>query len=77
MTHEDQQEMATIHMERQQRIEEAIIRAENGEATQADFDIIRFECGLKSPSPSQETADALDVFFGDSILQLTKLSIGK
>jgi len=77
MTHEDQQQMATIYMERQQRIEEAIIRAENGTATQADFDIIRFECGLKSPSPSQETSDALDVFFGDSILKLTNISIRK
>ena len=73
MTHEDQQQLATLHTERQQRIEEAIIRAENGQATQADFDIIRFECGLKNPSPSKETSDALDAFFADSLFQINNL----
>jgi hypothetical protein len=63
MTNEDQQQLATLYLERQMRIEEAIIRAENGQATQADFDIIRFECGLKPQSPSAEVSNELDADF--------------
>ena len=77
MTQEETNELGIMFQERQRRIEEAIERAELGQATSDDFDIIRFECGLKSPSPNQEVSDALDGLFGDALLQLTKISIRK
>jgi hypothetical protein len=74
MSEEESHELSIMYQERQRRIEEAIERAELGQATSEDFDIIRFECGLKqSPSPSKETSDALDNFFADSLLQLNNL----
>jgi len=77
MSEEDSQELSMMYQERQRRLEDAIERAELGQANQDDFDIIRFECGLKSPSPSQEVSDALDAHFGDVFKSLTKLSIRK
>ena len=77
MSEEDSQELSMMYQERQRRLEDAIERAELGQATQDDFDIIRFECGLKSPSPSQEVSDAIDAHFGDVFKSLTKLSIRK
>jgi len=75
MTQEETHELSIMFQERQKRIEEAIERAELGQATSDDFDIIRFECGLKSPSPSQETSEALDVYFGE--MNLNNLTIRK
>ena len=77
MSEEDSQELSMMYQERQRRLEDAIERAELGQANQDDFDIIRFECGLKSPSPSKEVSDALDAHFGDVFKSLTKLSIRK
>jgi hypothetical protein len=77
MSEEDSQELSIMYQERQKRLEEAIERAELGQANQDDFDIIRFECGLKSPSPSQEVSDAIDAHFGDVFKSLNKLSIRK
>jgi hypothetical protein len=77
MTQEESHELSIMYQERQRRLEDAIERAELGQATQDDFDIIRFECGLKSPSPSKEVSDALDAHFGDVFKSLTKLSIRK
>jgi hypothetical protein len=51
--HHDQEEYHEAMLERQRRVEEAVENAEAGLATQEDFDVIRFECGLnKAPSPS-------------------------
>ena len=45
------QEMHQLMLERMQRLEEAIEKAEAGRATGEDWDIIRYECGLpKKPT---------------------------
>jgi hypothetical protein len=77
MTQEESSELESMFDERQRRLEEAIERAELGQGTSEDFDIIRFECGLKSPSPSQEISDAIDAHFGDVFKNLNNLSIRK
>jgi hypothetical protein len=46
--------------EREYLLEQALIRAEAGEATQEDFDIIRFECGKPRHSLNKQILD--DVF---------------
>lgn len=43
---EDQELMHQLMLERMQRCEEAIARAKAGQATEEDWEIIRFECGL-------------------------------
>lgn len=43
----DQAEMHQLMLERMQRCEEALRRAEAGQADKADWDLIWFECGLK------------------------------
>jgi len=49
-------EMQQLMLERQQILEEALERAETGVATQEDWDIIRYECGLpKRPLVTLET----------------------
>jgi len=49
-------EMHQLMLERQQILEEALERAETGVATQEDWDIIRYECGLpKRPLVTLET----------------------
>ena len=42
-------------LERQQMLEEALERAEAGVAKRADWDTIRFECGVTRRSKSTET----------------------
>jgi hypothetical protein len=46
----DQGEMHQLMLERQQRLEDALIRAEDGTATEEDWKTIYFECGLKRNS---------------------------
>ena len=49
-------EMHQLMLERQQILEEALERAETGVATQEDWNIIRYECGLsKRPIVVLET----------------------
>ena len=55
---------AQFSLERQRMLEEAIERAENNQATQEDFDIIRTESGLKRQQPSY-TKDMMDDIFND------------
>ena len=43
----DQEEMHQLMLERQQRLEDALIRAEDGTAQEEDWQIIYFECGLR------------------------------
>jgi hypothetical protein len=43
----DQGEMHQLMLERQQRLEDALIRAEDGTAQEEDWQIIYFECGLR------------------------------
>jgi hypothetical protein len=40
------EEMHQLMLERQQRVEEAVDRAQAGMATEDDWIIIRYECGL-------------------------------
>jgi len=48
--------MHQLMLERQQILEEALERAETGVATQEDWNIIRYECGLsKRPTVVLET----------------------
>jgi len=48
--------MHQLMLERQQILEEALERAETGVATQEDWNIIRYECGLsKRPIVTLET----------------------
>jgi hypothetical protein len=52
----DEAEMHQLMLERQQMLEEALERAETGVATQEDWVIIRYECGLpKRPIVNLET----------------------
>jgi hypothetical protein len=49
-------EMHQLMLERQQMLEEALERAETGVATQDDWNIIRYECGMpKRPTVTLET----------------------
>jgi len=49
-------EMNQLMLERQQMLEEALERAETGVATQEDWNIIRYECGMsKKPVVTLET----------------------
>lgn len=40
------EELHQLMLERQQRVEEAIERAQAGVATEDDWNIIRYECGV-------------------------------
>lgn len=42
----DQEWVHQLMLERMQRCEEALARAKAGQATEEDWEIIRFECGL-------------------------------
>jgi len=55
---------AQFSLERQRMLEDAIERAENNQATQEDFDIIRTESGLKRQEPSY-TKEMMDDIFND------------
>jgi hypothetical protein len=59
-----QEEYSQFHIERQRMLEDAIERAENNQATQEDFDIIRTESGLKRQQPSY-TKEMMDDIFND------------
>jgi hypothetical protein len=49
-------EMHQLALERMQMLEEALIRAETGVATEDDWNIIRYECGMpKRPIVTLET----------------------
>jgi hypothetical protein len=58
----NQEEYSQFHLERQRMLEEAIERAENHQASQDDFDIIRFESGLPSKRKSHSSQVLDDVF---------------
>jgi hypothetical protein len=58
--HHDQEEFHQAMLERQRMVEQAIFNAEHGIASDEDFDIIRFECGIKKHSPT--TLILQDVF---------------
>jgi len=45
-------DMNQLMLERQQMLEEALLRAETGVARQEDWDIIRYECGLPKKRPA-------------------------
>lgn len=55
------EELHQLMLERQQRVEEAIERAQAGVATEDDWNIIRYECGVvqRNYTPSQGTAPCL------------------
>lgn len=44
-----QDEYHQLELERMERLEEAFARAYNGFATEDDWNVIRFECGLGKP----------------------------
>ena len=46
MEDDSQQQMHQLMLERQQMLEEALERAEAGGATNEDWAIIRYECGM-------------------------------
>ena len=51
-----EEEMNQLMLERMQRLEEALVRAEAGVASGGDWDIIRSECGMpKRPIVTLET----------------------
>lgn len=60
MTYEEEAQQAML--ERQQRLEEALERAERHMHTQEDMEIIRFECGMPSKQPSHTSQVLSDVF---------------
>ena len=54
---DDQDLMHQAMLERMQQLEEALERAEAGRATEDDWNIIRYECGMpKRPTVTLETA---------------------
>lgn len=56
MEDDSQQQMHQLMLERQQMLEEALERAEAGRATNEDWAIIRYECGMpRNVSLSMET----------------------
>ena len=71
MIQDNQYEFHNFQQERQQRLEQAIINAENYQATQEDFDIIRVETGMKRKEPCDSSLMMKDIFndfasiFGD------------
>jgi hypothetical protein len=56
MEDDSEQQMHQLMLERQQLLEEALERAEAGRATNEDWAIIRYECGMpRKVSVSMET----------------------
>jgi hypothetical protein len=47
-------EMHQLMLERQERLEEALQRAESGKATPDDWSVIRYECGVPQKSNRSE-----------------------
>jgi hypothetical protein len=47
-------EMHQLMLERQERLEEALHRAESGKATTDDWSVIRYECGVPQKSNRSE-----------------------
>ncbi len=47
-------EMHQLMLERQERLEEALRRAESGKATPDDWSVIRYECGVPQKSNRSE-----------------------
>jgi hypothetical protein len=58
------EEHSQFNLERQRMLEDAIERAENNQASQDDFDIIRFESGL-IPKRRSHSSQVLDDVFAD------------
>jgi folate-binding Fe-S cluster repair protein YgfZ len=56
------EEHSQFNLERQRMLEDAIERAENNQASQDDYDIIRFESGLPSKRRSHSSQVLDDVF---------------
>jgi hypothetical protein len=54
-----EEEMNQLMLERMQRLEEALVRAETGVASGGDWDIIRSECGM--PKRSIVTLETLSI----------------
>lgn len=48
-------EFHQMMLDRQREVEEAVDRAERGEATEADWKLIRYECGLRSNHANSES----------------------
>ena len=71
MQQDNQYQFHAFQQERQQRLEEAITRAENSQASSEDFEIIRVETGLKRREPCDSSLMMKDIFndfasiFGD------------
>lgn len=63
--HHDQEEYHQAMLERQRMVEQAIFNAEMGVASDEDFKIIRFECGIKQPSPSSLILQDVFADFGN------------
>jgi len=59
MTMHSQEEYNQAMLERQQMLEEALIRAESGIATAEDWNIIRYECGV--PSKPKVTLETISI----------------
>jgi hypothetical protein len=58
----ERDELQQLMQERQERLEDALERAEAGEATDEDWSVIRYECGVASVSKSLKTTGANDGF---------------
>lgn len=51
-------DMGQLMLERQQQLEEALQRAESGQAQKSDWDIIKFECGLTTGAKHEHNSDS-------------------
>lgn len=48
-------EFHQMMLDRQREVEEAVERAERGEATKEDWTLIRYECGLRNQNANSES----------------------
>lgn len=48
-------EFHQMMLDRQREVEEAVDRAERGEATKEDWTLIRYECGLRNQNANSES----------------------
>ena len=59
LTMRSEEEYNQAMLERQQMLEDALIRAESGIATAEDWNIIRYECGV--PSQPKVTLETISI----------------
>ena len=66
-------EFHQMMLDRQREVEDAVERAERGEATKDDWTLIRYECGLRNQNANSESNSAKQLQAGTSGVSLSEV----